>query len=124
MSPDLGSGVRKFDSGAPRDTDNDKLDFRGFFSACALERFAQYMNEHRKMAGTDELRASDNWKKGIPKEVYMSSAWRHFFDWWKEDQGLQSREGLENALCGLWFNLQGYLHEALKDKEKLDDTQK
>lgn len=49
---------------------------------------------------------------------YMKSGCRHFFDWWLEHRGHKSREGLENALCGLLFNTMGYLHEYLKDKSK------
>ena len=86
-------------------------------SPLVLERYAEYMNKHRKQAD-GKLRASDNWQKGIPKEVYMKSAWRHFFDWWKEHRGYKSREGLEDALMALLFNVMGYAYEILKEKRK------
>lgn len=105
--------IRKFRSGATRDREEGKLDYEGFFSPLVLERFAVYMNKHRVQAN-GELRESDNWQKGIPKEVYMKSAWRHFMDFWKEHRGLKSRDGIEDALCGLLFNAMGYLHEILK----------
>ena len=106
---------REFSTGANRNESTDKLDFEGFLSPLVLKRFAEYMHEHRKLEdGT--LRASDNWKKGIPKKEYMKSGWRHFHDWYMEDNGYQSREGLEKALCGLMFNTMGYLHEILKEK--------
>ena len=113
---DLGTGVRKFETGATRDVDETKLDYDGFLSARVLERYGEYMHQHRKVVGQQTLRASDNWQKGIPLSVYMSSAWRHFFDWWKESRGLMSREGCENAICGLLFNACGYLHEVLKKR--------
>lgn len=110
---DLGTGVRKFETGATRDVDETKLDYEGFLSARVLERYAEYMNAHRKVVGQKELRSSDNWQAGIPLDVYAKSAWRHFFDFWKEHRGLVSREGAENAICGVLFNLMGYLHVRL-----------
>jgi hypothetical protein len=110
---DLGSGVREFATGATRDVCDEKLDYEGFLSPLVLERFARYMHEHRKTAEPGKLRDSDNWQKGMPRNVYIKSAWRHFVDWWREHRSLPSREGLENALCGLMFNVMGYLHEVL-----------
>lgn len=111
------AGVRHFPTGANRNPDADKLDYEGFLSPLVIERFAEYMHKHRSIAdGT--LRDADNWQKGMPKDAYMKSGWRHFFDWWKEHRGLTSREGLEDALCGLLFNVQGYLHETLKSRRE------
>ena len=105
--------VRVFSTGATRDTEVGKFDFEGFLSPLVLERYAKYMDKHRHQSdGT--FRDSDNWQKGISLDVYMKSAWRHFFDWWKEHRGLNSREGLEDALCAVLFNTMGYLHESLK----------
>jgi hypothetical protein len=106
---------RQFESGAYRDTDEDKFDYEGFLSPFVLERYAEYMNKHR-MQSNGELRDSDNWQKGIPKYVYIKSGWRHFFDWWKEHRGIPTKEGIEDALCALMFNVMGYLHELLKEK--------
>jgi len=107
--------MRQFDSGATRNLDESKLDFEGFLSPLVLERFAQYMHAHRQQAD-GVLRDSDNWQKGIPQVAYMKSGFRHFFDWWKEHRGISTEEGLEEALCALLFNVQGYLHEHLKAK--------
>ena len=46
----------------------------------------------------------------------MKSAWRHFVDVWKEHRGYKSREGMEDALMALMFNIMGYAHEILKNK--------
>lgn len=108
--------IRQFDTGATRDADTGKLDYEGFLSPLVIKRFAEYMNKHR-VQSDGELRDSDNWQKGIPKNAYMKSGWRHFFDWWSEHRGIPSREGTEEALCALIFNAQGYLHEVLKKKE-------
>lgn len=108
--------MRKFKSGATRDTDVGKYDYEGFLSPLVLERYGQYMDKHRKQAD-GKLRDSDNWQKGIPLTAYIKSGYRHFFDWWFEHRGFKSREGLEDALCALIFNTMGYLHEILRKKK-------
>lgn len=110
------SPIRKFETGATRNTDDGKLDFEGFLSPIVLERYAQYMHKHRVQAD-GSLRDSDNWQKGIPKTAYMKSGFRHFFDWWKEHRGLKTKEGIEEALCALIFNASGYLFELLKNQD-------
>ena len=108
--------MRKFNTGATRDNDEGKYDYEGFYNPLVVKRFGQYMDKHRKQAD-GQLRDSDNWQKGIPKDAYIKSAWRHFMDWWLEHRGYKSRDGLEDALCALLFNIQGYLFEILKTKE-------
>ena len=107
--------IRTFDSGATRDADTGKFDYEGYLSPLVMERFGEYMTKHR-IQSNGTVRASDNWQKGIPADQYIKSAWRHLIDWWREHRGYPSREGLEDALCGLLFNVQGYLHEHLKRK--------
>lgn len=107
--------MRDFDTGATRSSDAGKHDFEGYLSPLVIERFAEYMTQHRVQAdGT--TRASDNWQKGMPLDVYMKSGWRHFFDWWKAHRGHHIEYGIEETLCALIFNAQGYLHEVLKAK--------
>lgn len=106
------NNVRKFKTGATRDTDCGKLDYEGFLSPIVLERYAQYMNKHRTQSdGTP--RESDNWQRGIPANVYMKSMWRHFMDVWKSHRGTKLDE---EALCALLFNVMGMLHEQIKNK--------
>lgn len=90
-------------------------------SPLVIERFSEYMHSHRRLPD-GSLRASDNWTKGMPLDAYMKSGWRHFLDWWHHhrDTGL-AREGLEDALCALLFNVQGYLFEVLKAKQEPKD---
>jgi len=112
--------MREFNTGATRDTDKSKLDFEGFLSPLALQRYAEYMNKHR-MQADGNLRNSDNWQKGIPKDVYMKSGFRHFFDWWVNHRGIDrlAKDTIEESLCGLIFNAMGYLHEHLKQLEPI-----
>ena len=107
--------MRKFNSGATRDSDEEKYDYEAFLSPLVLERYAAYMHRHR-LQEDGELRSGDNWQKGIPKEAYVKSGWRHFFDWWKQYRGYQSKEDIEDSICALIFNASGFLHETLKEK--------
>jgi len=109
--------VRKFESGATRDTDAGKLDYEGFLSPIVLREFAKYMAKHM-IQSNGKPRTSDNWQKGMPKSVYMKSAFRHFIDLWLEHRGFKSRAGIKEALNGLLFNLNGYYHELLKEEMK------
>ena len=112
--------IRKFATGADRDKEEGKLDFEGFLNPLVLEAYAKYMDKHRtRKDGT--LRESDNWQKGIPKDVYMKSAWRHFHDLWKEHRGYKSQEGIEDALMGCLFNIMGYAYEILKEGKIKED---
>lgn len=115
---------RLFDSGAYRDGEEGKLDYEGFFSPAVLERRAQYMDAHR-VQSNGELRGSDNWQLGIPTDQYMKSAFRHFMDWWSMHRDLfepgdgtitERLEEMEEAICALMFNAEGYLFELLRKK--------
>lgn len=115
--------LRTFETGATRDTDEGKYDYEGFLSPLVIRRFGEYMHKHRVQSdGT--LRDSDNWQKGIPYDAYMKSGWRHFMDWWSRhrcDDVPQAE--LEEALCALMFNVQGYLHELLSGSEGVPLTE-
>lgn len=105
--------MRQFPTGATRDADQDKPDYEGYLSPLVIAAYGRYMTKHRRQ--TDgSLRASDNWQKGIPLDAYVKSGWRHFLDWWSAHRGWDSRAGMEDALCGLLFNVMGYLHEWLQ----------
>lgn len=106
--------VRTFDTGANRDVDEGKLDFEGFLSPAVLKRYAEYMHKNRTLRD-GSLRDSDNWQKGIPKDVYMKSMYRHFFDVWSNHRGIQTHDDKVTNLCALLFNAMGMLHEELKD---------
>lgn len=107
---------RYFDSGAYRDSDEGKYDYEGYLSPLVLESYAAYMHKHSRQSD-GKLRASDNWQRGIPKEQYMKSAFRHFMDLWSEHRGYGSRDGIEEALGGLLFNVMGYWYMLLKEQQ-------
>lgn len=109
--------MRKFDSGATRDADDGKLDYEGFLSPLVMKRYAEYMHENRVQADGN-VRDSDNWQKGIPKDAYMKSGFRHFMDWWAQHRDNDDPEYLHESLCALIFNAMGYLHEELKAPEQ------
>jgi len=109
--------TRKFKTGATRDTDLGKLDYEGFLSPAVLKRYAEYLNKHR-VQSDGKLRDSDNWQNGMPRETYMKSLFRHFMDVWAEHRGYESENGIEDALCAVLFNAQGYLFEIVKDRGK------
>lgn len=110
--------MRTFKTGATRQDDKNKLDFDGFLSPLAIEAFAQYMHKHRFQAD-GVLRPSDNWQKGIPRDAYMKSMWRHFFETWKAHRiyCANQEEQIEN-LCAIIFNAQGMLHEIIKKRNR------
>lgn len=112
--------MRAFAGGATRNVDEHKFDLEGFYHPLVVQEFGRYMHAHRLQADGN-LRASDNWQKGIPLDVYMKSTWRHFLDLWLLHRGehpISSDTGepvaIAEAICALLFNLQGYLYEHLK----------
>jgi len=116
--------MRQFETGANRNSEDGKLDFEGFFSPLVLERVAQYMHQYRYLEdGT--LRDSDNWQKLFGEDHYsvcMKSAWRHFHDMWMEHRGYKSRDGMDNAINGLLFNVMAYqLKRLLEELEHPKD---
>ena len=113
--------VRKFKTGATRDTNEGKYDYEGFLSPLVIKRFGEYMNKHRKQSD-GSLRDSDNWQKGFGEnhfDVCIKSLWRHFMDLWRFHRGYKGRETIYDALCGILFNTMAYLHQLLiKEEEK------
>ena len=73
------SKIRKFNTGATRDTSSGKLEYFGFMHPLCDYSYANYMNQHRKM--TDgSLRDSNNWWGGFPKIIVLQSMCRHIED--------------------------------------------
>lgn len=109
---------RKFSSGADRSADTGKLHFERALSPVVLQRFAEFMRDHNVPKG----RREDQWQLGFPDESWIDSAWRHFHAWWCLSRGIPAVDeagrpvDLEEALCGLYFNVQGALHQILLKK--------
>ena len=109
--------MREFSTGATRDDDETKPDYRGFFSPRVLKRRAQYMHEHRIQAD-GALRASDNWKKGIPQLEYLSSLLRHVVELWDLiESGVIDEKILQDLICAIGFNADGLLHERILGRD-------
>lgn len=109
--------MREFNTGATRDSDEDKLDYDGFLSPLVLRRYAEYMHKHRRQAD-EKMRASDNWKRGIPIDQYMKSKWRHFMETWilHHTPGKKASPEVEESLCAELFNTMGMLYQLLRSK--------
>lgn len=113
--------VREFTTGATRSPDSERYDPEGFLSPLVIERFSEYMHKHRKQSdGT--LRDSDNWQKGMPLPSYAKGMWRHFLHFWMRHRGWETKDAgaaatIEEDLCAIIFNAQGYLHTLLKEQQ-------
>lgn len=105
--------IRKFETGATRNSDAGKYDYEGFLHPLVLEAYGAYMHVNRRLLdGT--YRDSDNWQKGIPFNAYIKSLWRHFHDLWKAHRGLPPDEGELAASMGILFNAMGFALERMK----------
>lgn len=116
-----GQTIRSFDTGATRSSETGRYDPEGFLSPLVIERFCEYMNKNRSQAD-GSTRDSDNWQKGIPLAAYIKGMWRHFLHLWTRHRGHVVRDpkaaqDIEEDLCAILFNAQGYLHEILKAKQ-------
>jgi hypothetical protein len=116
--------MREFATGATRDSEDGKLDYEGFLSPLALKRYAEYMHQHRHQAD-GKLRDSDNWQKGMPRQCYIKSLFRHFMDFWFNHRGHAAYDPkrdcaieIDETLCAILFNAFGYLHEIETQKRR------
>ena len=106
--------MRTFDTGATRDTSHEKLDFMGYLSPQVLNRYAEYMYYHQRQAD-GQWRSGDNWKKGIPLDVYLGSLLRHVIHLWECHEERRGYEESEEALCAIMFNTMGYLYQMIQE---------
>lgn len=112
--------MREFNGGATRDTSEDKLSYVKALSPIVLKEYVAYLGKHRTCPD-GSVREWNNWKKGIPKDVYLDSLGRHFWDVWLITEGFTAIDNhgevdIKDALCGVLFNAQGILYELLKEK--------
>jgi hypothetical protein len=73
------------------------------------------MQVHQRQAD-GALRASDNWKKGMPIPCYVESWIRHTIDFWAAWEAGDLCK-CHDLACATFFNVQGFLHETMKDDE-------
>ena len=108
--------MRDFDTGATRDSAENKLHYQGYLSQRALRRFAEYMLSHEVQAD-GKRRQPGNWKLGIPLEVYEDSLYRHTMEFYEKlEKG--NRGAAAEVAAAMFFNLQGWLHEQDKAEEE------
>ena len=111
--------MREFVSGATRNTLENKLSYMRALSPAVLRRYVQYLAKHRQTA--NGLRDFDNWKRGIPPNTYCDSLLRHTFDAWLMLFGCEPSDksyDLEDLLCAIIFNAQGWLFELIHNETR------
>lgn len=117
--------MRTFDGGATRHSADGKLSYHRFLSPRVLRSYAQWMDSHRFQAD-GSLRDPDNWKRGMPKEVYFDSLVRHVM--WAAEAIEQGRYDIyvpedgkyvyvRDLLHAVMFNAMGWLLEDLIERE-------
>ncbi len=97
--------MRKFSSGAVRDTEEGKEDYIETISWRAFKRYAQYMTSKKSRYG------SGNFKKGIPIESYEKSLVRHLQKYLANKYEDGTIEKDEDHLSAIVFNVFGIMHE-------------
>lgn len=139
--------MRKFDTGAIRDDDNEKVNYEKGFSPLVFEAYGEFMTRHNKMPDGSR-RDEGNWKKGFTPQCYMESKWRHFLTTWtihdefrdkeirdelrlelnREPTDLEFKERyietLLESLCAEMFNTMGYMHVLLLERRELAELAK
>jgi len=113
--------IRVFLTGATRDTTANKLDYIKALSPIVLQRYVQYLDKHR-LQPDGKMRDFDNWKQGIPCEIYRASRMRHEIALWLLSEGYPAEDNhgpvdREDSLCAIIFNAMGELFEILKGKK-------
>jgi len=121
------SDIRQFEGGATRDADDhpEKPSYYKALSPIVLREYTKYLGRHRIASGGSK-RDWDNWKSGIPKDVYMDGLLRHTMAVWLIQHGFRSFDNhgevsLVDSLNGVLFNTIGMLHEILKKEIKVED---
>jgi hypothetical protein len=110
--------IRVSETGATRNSSNGKADYCDFFSPLTFKAYGEYMYKHR-LQSDGTMRDPGNWKKLFGDDhsrVCLESAMRHLHDVWMELEGYESRDGLDEALGGLMFNVQALWHKVELDK--------
>ena len=110
--------MRKFKSGATRNSEDGKIDPEAALSPIVLKAYCEYIARHRLQPdGTS--RDDGNWQKLFGEDHYsvcLKSAWRHFLDMWLFHRGEKGRETMEDAIMGVLFNVMAYAYKYLKEK--------
>ena len=106
--------ARHFSTGATRDTAEGKIQPKGALSPLVLRRFCEYMRA-KQILPDGTIRSASNWKLGIDRESYADSFFRHQLELHLVSEGWLDQD-IEETLCAVIFNAQGWLHELLRRK--------
>lgn len=104
--------VRKFASGAIRDSEEGKEDYIETISWTAFRRYAQFMTGKKVRYG------SGNFKKGIDKNSYERSLVRHLTKYFINKYENGNLEKDDDHLSAMLFNIFGIIHEEEQEKLK------
>ena len=99
--------MRQFNGGATRDTTEVR-----FLSPEVLTQYCQYLEKHRETAAG--RRDQDNWKSGIPVDVYVDSLGRHFWEIWSAWE--RDEEIPMDAVYAVMFNAMGIVYEEARGR--------
>jgi len=107
--------MRKFEGGATRNNNAWKLNYTKGLSARVLRGYMEYLQTHRELPD-GLMRDWDNWKSGIPIEVYAESLDRHTRTMNLLDEGeTVVEDGKEttmlDTLYAIMFNTMGRIYE-------------
>ena len=121
----MSADIRRFETGATRDTVEGKADYEGFLSPEVLVEFGKYMDQNRHLKD-GSLRDSDNWQSMFGPTpdahctVCLKSLLRHVLDLWLFHRGKKGRDTIDEALGGAFFNLQAYWYGLIRKREAED----
>ena len=116
--------IRVSKTGATRNSAIDKPEMTKYISALVVNEFCKYMLKHQ-IQSDGTKRSGDNWKKGFgethkeTKDICFDSLGRHFLDLWLEQEGHPSRDGMFEALGGLFFNVIAYWEAHIKEEQEV-----
>lgn len=102
--------MRKFNTGAIRDSEEGKEDYIETISWTAFKRYAEYMTSKKEKYGPG------NFKKGIDEDSYERSLVRHLTKYLINKHEKGQLEPNEDHLSAMVFNIFGIMHEQQNGK--------
>lgn len=107
--------MRRFETGANRDQNTTKVNYMGHISPLVTHEYGKYMHACRALPD-GSFRDAENWKLGMPINVWLESLVRHMEDVKLIADGypdVATTPDMKKALCAVLFNAQGLLYQIL-----------